>query len=86
MTGVTPVYGRPGCYYVDSRTPGTHPHFVNIFDFDGNGSCTCGDWSCRCVANMKGAHELLTDATLCHHLRKAHLYNLGVQRECVLAQ
>lgn len=78
MSGITPVHGRPLCYYVDSRKGGEQ-HFVNLTDFDGNGSCTCGDFQCRVVANMKKPHELLTDATLCHHLRKSHLFNLSFQ-------
>lgn len=85
MTGVYPVQGRPLCYHVDSRGAGAQ-YFVNLTDFNGNGSCTCGDWSCRCVSNMKKPHDLLTDATLCYHLRKAHMFNLGVQLECALAQ
>jgi hypothetical protein len=84
MTGVYPVAGRPLCYLVDSRKGGGQ-HFVNLRDCEMNGSCTCGDWSCRCVSNMKGPHELLTDATMCFHIRKAHRYNLGVQEECILA-
>lgn len=85
MTGVYPVQGRPLCYHVDSRR-GDEQHFVNLTDLNGNGSCTCPDWSCRCVANMKKPHDLLSNETLCFHLRRAHLFNLGVQLECVLAQ
>lgn len=85
MTTVHPIQGRPLCYLVDSRSTGGQ-HLVNLDDCGGNGSCTCGDWSCRCVANMKKPHDLLTDATLCHHLRAAHLYNVNVMRELALAQ
>ena len=35
---------------------------------------------------MKKPHRLLSDATLCEHLRAAHLYNLAVQNELILAQ
>jgi len=73
------------CYHVLSRSNGG-AHLVDLTDFDGNGSCACNDFCCRCVSNMKGPHKLLTDATLCQHLRDAHLYNLGVQRELILAQ
>lgn len=85
MNVPTPVYGRPLCYYVPSRQ-GATDHFVNLTDHQGNGSCTCGDFSCRVVANMKQPHELMTDATLCHHLREAHLFNLSVQLELIAAQ
>ena len=85
MNDVHPVHGRLLCYYVDSRSGGGQ-HFVNLDDKDGNGSCTCGDWSCRCVANFKGEHELLTDAVTCHHIRRAHLFNVNVMREISLAQ
>lgn len=85
MTHVHPVQGRPMCYQVDSRSGG-ESYFVNLRDCDMNGSCTCQDWSCRCVANMKLPHEPLTDATWCWHLRQAQLYNLRVQDEVVLAQ
>jgi hypothetical protein len=80
MNGVTPVPFRPLVYHVASRKAGVAPHLVDLTDFNGNGSCTCGDWSCRCVANMKGAHELFTDATMCHHIRTAHMHFIG----CVL--
>ncbi len=83
---VYPVMGRPLCYLVNSRnTRGKTEeglpiqHFVDLTDFGGNGSCTCGDFQCRVVANMKKPHELLTDGTLCHHLRSAHLFNLSFQ-------
>ena len=85
MTHVHPVHGRPMCYHVESRTMSVQ-YFCDLTDFQGNGSCGCQDWSCRCVANMKAPHELLTDATLCWHLRQAHLYNLAVQLEVVLAR
>jgi hypothetical protein len=84
MTGVYPVNGRPLCYLVNSRT-GDAQYFCDLTHFQGNGSCTCSDWGCRVVANMKKPHELLTDATLCYHLRRAHLFNLGVQNECILS-
>lgn len=86
MMTVTPVYGQVLCYHVGSRSRPGETHFVNLTDFNGNGSCTCGDWSCRCVANMKKPHALLTDATLCDHLRASHLYNLNIQLECLLSQ
>lgn len=85
MTGIIPVNGRPLVYLVESRKGGG-THLCDLTDFNGNGSCTCGDWSCRCVSNMKGPHELMTDATLCWHLRRAHLANLQVQVELALAQ
>lgn len=78
MTGVHPVRGRPLCYLVDSRS-GDCQHFVDLTDFQGNGSCTCNDWSCRVVSNMKKPHDLLSNETLCFHLRRAHLANLAVQ-------
>jgi uncharacterized membrane protein len=78
MIGVTPVQGRPLCYLVKSRK-GNGEHFVDLTDFQGNGSCTCPDWACRVVANMKRPHELLSNETLCWHLRRAHLENLSVQ-------
>ena len=83
---VSPINGRPLCYLVSSRTKQDTQYLCDLNDFDGNGSCVCGDFSCRVVANMKRPHSLLTDATLCDHLRASHLYNLGVQRELVLAQ
>jgi len=83
---VTPIFGQPLCYHVGSRSNPNQAHFVNLADFNGNGSCGCSDWSCRCVANMKRPHDLLTDATLCAHLRAAHLFNLSVQIECILAK
>jgi hypothetical protein len=83
--GVYPIQGRPLCYYVDSRSGGEQ-HFVNLTDHNGNGSCVCGDWSCRCVANMKKPHSLLSNETMCEHIRAAHLYNLAVQNECILSQ
>jgi len=82
---VTPVFGRPLCYHVQSRSKPGECHFVDITNFDGSGSCTCGDWSCRCVANMKKPFKPLSDAVLCEHLRDAHLYNLSVQIECSLS-
>jgi len=81
---VTPVHGRPLAYLVSSRkTPGKQ-YLCDLTDHDGNGSCVCQDWSCRCVANLKRPHDLLTDATLCHHLRLAHLHNLSVQLDLIL--
>jgi len=85
MTGVYPIAGRPLCYYVDSRSGGGQ-HFCDLTQHQGNGHCTCGDWSCRVVSNMKKPHALLTNETLCEHLRRAHIYNLGVQIECALTQ
>ena len=84
MTGVYPVLGRPLCYLVDGS--GVAQYFVDLTEHGGNGHCVCGDFSCRCVANMKKPHELLTDATMCKHLRRAHLYNLSIQRELITAQ
>ncbi len=81
---VTPVPFRPLCYHVESNSGQTY--LCDLTQFNGNGSCTCSDWGCRCVANMKMPHSLLTDATLCKHLRGAHLYNLSVQLECILSQ
>lgn len=78
MTLVHPVKGRPLCYYVDSRKGGEQ-HFVDLTEHQGNGVCTCGDFSCRVVANMKKPHDLLSNETLCYHLRKAHLFNLSFQ-------
>jgi len=93
MTGVYPVQGRPLCYLVDSRNRGGRTeeglsiqHLCDLTDFNGNGSCTCGDFQCRVVANMKKPHELLSNETLCWHLRRAHLANLAVQVELSLAQ
>ncbi len=83
---VTPIHGRPLCYLVSSRTKKDTQYLCDLNDFAGNGSCTCGDFGCRVIANMKRPHQWLTDATLCDHLRGAHLYNLGVQRELVLSQ
>ncbi len=86
MINVIPVRGRPLCYLVGSRKTPDKEYLVDLTDFGGNGSCVCQDFSCRVVANMKRPHQWLTDATLCDHLRGAHLYNLGVQRELVLSQ
>lgn len=85
MMGVYPIKGRPLCYYVDSRSGGEQK-LCDLTDFNGNGSCTCGDFSCRVVANMKKPHELLTDATLCAHLRAAHRFNLSFQVALAIAR
>lgn len=85
MSLVTPVHNRTLCYLVKSRK-GDAEYFCDLTQFKGNGLCTCGDFSCRVVANMKKPHELLSNETLCWHLRQAHLYNLAVQNECILSQ
>ena len=85
MTGVEPVYGRPLVYHVASRQRGVHPHLCDLNDFDGQGSCTCSDFCCRCVSNMKRPHEYFTDATMCHHLRKAHAHFMRGVLEEILA-
>jgi len=86
MNGVYPVEGRPLVYRVASRTHPKVEYMCDLTALNGNGWCACNDWACRCVANMKKPHELLSNETLCYHLRRAHLYNLQVQLECILAQ
>lgn len=82
---VYPVMGRPLVYLVDSRK-GDGQYLCDLNELNGNGFCACPDFGCRVVANLKRPHKLLSDATLCEHLRASHLYNLCVQREIVLAQ
>lgn len=82
---VTPVHGRPLCYHVSSSQKGEPDKLCDLTQFQGNGFCSCNDWGCRVVSNMKKPHALLTDATLCKHLRAAHLFNLSVQVELALA-
>lgn len=85
MNNVTAIQGRPLCFLVGSRK-GEGQHLVDLTDFNGNGSCTCGDFSCRVVANMKGPHEYFTDATMCFHIRAAHLEFISGVLEEILAK
>jgi len=86
LSRVTPVQGRPLVYHCQSRKDPAVFYLVDLTEHEGNGSCLCSDWQCRCVANMKGAHQLFTDATLCYHLRLTHLeFMQGVLGE-ILAQ
>lgn len=86
MTGVTPIQGRPLVYRVASRSNPKVEYMCDLTMYDGNGWCACNDWACRCVANMKKPHELLSNETLCWHLRRAHLFNLSVRLEVALEQ
>jgi len=85
MTGVYPIANRPLCYIVDSRRGGEQ-YFCDLTQLQGNGQCTCPDWGCRVVSNLKKPHELLTDATLCFHLRKVHMHLMQGILEEILAQ
>lgn len=85
MISVTPIHGRPLCYLVGSRK-GEAQYLCDLTQFNGNGHCTCNDFCCRVVANMKKPHELLTDDTLCFHLRRAHLHLMQGVLEEILAQ
>jgi hypothetical protein len=83
---ITPVLGRPLSYLVPSRKKLGESYLVDLTDYHGNGSCTCNDFSCRCVANMKKPHQLFTDATMCHHMRLAHVEFMGGVLDEILAK
>lgn len=85
MNNVTPVYGRPLCYRVKSRKTDDE-YFCDLTAHNGNGFCTCDDYACRVVANMKRPHELLSNETLCWHLRQCHLHFMSGVLEEILSQ
>lgn len=42
-----------GVFQVESSQTPQKPHTVDLLAHDGQGFCTCSDWSARCRPNMK---------------------------------
>jgi hypothetical protein len=47
------VPGEMGVFRVESWDRPDTPHTVDLLDHQGQGSCTCTDWSTRCRPNQK---------------------------------
>ena len=75
---VEPVVGEPYRYWVESSVEG-EPYLVDLIELNGNGECTCGDFTC-----VKQKQLRLNDgniinhgypnATRCKHINSALLY------------
>lgn len=75
---VEPIVGEPYRYWVESSVEG-EPYLVDLIELDGNGECTCGDFTC-----VKQKQLRLNDgniinhgypnATRCKHINSALLY------------
>jgi len=68
---ITPLE-RLGEYRVESEdNPGTF-YMIDLFDYDGEGSCTCADYCYRIQpmreANLKPVHEF------CKHINRAYAH------------
>lgn len=49
----TPIEGQPLCYQTTSSDDEHEPHLQDLKGYEGNGYCTCRDFQCRCIPNIK---------------------------------
>jgi hypothetical protein len=50
---VRPLEGEIGRFHVQSESSPTRPHVVDLLAHEGQGMCSCTDWSTRCRPNQK---------------------------------
>ena len=64
------------CYRVESISRPGQTHLVDLTGNKGAGKCTCLDHACRRQPAIDRGEPILTQATLCRHLRAAYWHFL----------
>jgi hypothetical protein len=85
MTDPVPIEGEPLRYRFPSRTAGDEDHVVDLAANDGNGECSCSDFTFRRGPNYHKTKEIVhyytdeegrvgKECTQCWHVHQALLH------------
>ena len=85
-TGTFKVEADPhafGVYHCESWSDPENPYLVDLFNLEGNGTCTCTDFQTRCWRNWKdNGHKYVDygtrsspnkDRTVCKHIKVSEI-------------